>query len=415
MPGEASAVSSLERRSALGCTGSRRTCACGCSSSGAAIRASPSTRISSRTLTRCSSDVVSPAPGPDEAAEERERIGLAFVTAMQLLPPKQRVTVVLRDVLDWSAREVADLLDDSVPAVNSALQRGRDRLQRERQERTLTRAHAPTDVAAEAAGDATLSGGVGGGRHRRPRLAPRRRRLADDAAGGRSLRGQRSDRRHSSRPSRSKGASTGSGSYRARANGQPALAAYADEQSDGVVRRLRCDGVRNRRRPDRRDHGIPAPARTLRAVSASRARSSRPRGRRPERSPTTGDSQARRRHPGRRIGLIECTMVGALAFMLDGDMCCGIAGQLLVAPLRRRSRTRVAPRASAGLHRQTEERDGLRRPRGSYAAKRSEPGWNRRRLRANAAAQASPDTHDDELTRVGRISRSRGVQPSSLI
>jgi RNA polymerase sigma-70 factor (ECF subfamily) len=55
-------------------------------------------------------DVATPAAGPEETVEERERI--AFVAAMQLLPPKQRVTVVLRDVLDWSAREVAELLDD---------------------------------------------------------------------------------------------------------------------------------------------------------------------------------------------------------------------------------------------------------------------------------------------------------------
>lgn len=92
----------------------------------------------------------SPMPGPEEAVEAREQIGLAFVTAMQLLPPKQRVTVVLRDVLGWTAREVADHLGDSVPAVNSALQRGRERLQRERDERTLARMHAPADASAEA-------------------------------------------------------------------------------------------------------------------------------------------------------------------------------------------------------------------------------------------------------------------------
>ncbi len=66
----------------------------------------------------------------DERLALRQRVDLALITVLKKLPPKQRAALLLTEVFDWSAAEVADTLDLSVPSINSALQRAREKLGR---------------------------------------------------------------------------------------------------------------------------------------------------------------------------------------------------------------------------------------------------------------------------------------------
>jgi RNA polymerase sigma-70 factor (ECF subfamily) len=168
--------------------------------------------------------------GPDARYEQREAVELAFVAALQHLPPNQRAALILREVLGFSAREVAETLETTVASVNSALQRARrtvaERLPERSQQATL---RSLGDERIRALVDAYVDAWA------RADVEALRALLADDAVfsmppwpiwwkGGDTIAGFASTAAQTCPPSRK---------LPARANGQPAIASYSPDPATG--------------------------------------------------------------------------------------------------------------------------------------------------------------------------------------
>jgi RNA polymerase sigma-70 factor (TIGR02960 family) len=183
------------------------------------------------------------APGePGEVLVERETIELTFLAVIQLLPPPQRATLVLREMLGWSANETAELLELSVPAVNSALQRARATLREQLPSEGRERWSSPEASEAERR---ALAGFIDA--HQRGDTDAALALIADDVRVTMPPQGYLFDGRAAVTPLIERAHSGADGDWRlvpTAANRQPAAASYLRAPGDDAFRAFKLDVLR---------------------------------------------------------------------------------------------------------------------------------------------------------------------------
>jgi RNA polymerase sigma-70 factor (TIGR02960 family) len=186
-------------------------------------------------------DEVAPSDDePDAVVVARETIELTFLAVIQLLPPQQRAVLILRDVLDWSAAEAASLLDTTVAAANSALQRARATLREQLPQRPADRS-ASQDLSADER--ALLQGFID--THERGDTAAAAAMLRDDVRVTMPPLPWLYEGRDAITPMIALAGSMGDWRLLpTRANRQPAAASYLRRPGDSVYRAFKLDVLR---------------------------------------------------------------------------------------------------------------------------------------------------------------------------